>query len=115
MAGRGRGRRGRRGWGTAALAARHRTATLADVTENATDTARAHVRSLIVTGDNRLKQGGPEQARKARETYEKALAEAEAAGLADDLIRSLLVAPHRRLPRARGRRRERSAVLSAVS
>jgi hypothetical protein len=65
-------------------------ATLADVTEDATDAARAHVRSLILTGDNRLKQGGPIQARKARETYEQALAEAEAAGVDDDLIRGLL-------------------------
>ena len=72
--------------GTAALAARHRTATLADVTEKRPRPAR--LRSLIVTGDNRLKQGGPEQARKARETYEKALAEAEAAGLDDELVRS---------------------------
>ena len=72
-----RGSRGGRRWrGTAALAARHCTATLADVTEE----ARARVRSLILSGDNRLKQGGPVQARKARETYEKALAEAEAAG-----------------------------------
>ena len=55
-----------------------------------TDEARARVRSLILTGDNRLKQGGPIQARKARETYEKALAEAEAAGLADDVLRGLL-------------------------
>jgi hypothetical protein len=55
-----------------------------------TDTARERVRSLILSGDNRLKQGGPVQARKARETYEKALAEAEAAGLSDDLIRGLL-------------------------
>ncbi len=55
-----------------------------------TDEARARVRSLILTGDNRLKQGGPTQARKARETYEKALAEAEAAGLADDVLRGLL-------------------------
>ncbi len=61
-------------------------ATLADVTEE----ARARVRSLILSGDNRLKQGGPVQARKARETYEKALAEAEAAGLSDDLLRGLL-------------------------
>jgi chorismate mutase len=65
-------------------------ATLADVAEDATDAARAQVRSLILTGDNRLKQGGPVQARKARETYEKALAEAEAAGVDDDLIRGLL-------------------------
>ena len=48
------------------------------------------MRSLILTGDNRLKQGGPVQARKARETYEKALAEAEAAGLSDDVLRGLL-------------------------
>jgi hypothetical protein len=55
-----------------------------------TDEARERVRALILSGDNRLKQGGPVQARKARETYEKALAEAEAAGLFDDLLRSLL-------------------------
>ena len=55
-----------------------------------TDEARARVRSLILTGDNRLKQGGPAQARKARETYERALAEAEAAGLVDDVLRGLL-------------------------
>jgi chorismate mutase len=60
------------------------------VTEDAPDAARAHVRSLILTGDNRLKQGGPVQARKARETYEQALAEAEAAGLQDDLLHGLL-------------------------
>jgi hypothetical protein len=61
-------------------------ATLADVTEE----ARARVRSLMLTGDNRLKQGGPVQARKARETYEKALAEFEAAGIADAVIRGLI-------------------------
>ena len=55
-----------------------------------TEEARDRVRSLILNGDNRLKQGGPIQARKARETYEKALAEADAAGLADDLLRGLL-------------------------
>ena len=55
-----------------------------------TEEARARVRSLILSGDNRLKEGGPIQARKARETYEKALAEAEAAGLADDLLYGLL-------------------------
>ena len=48
------------------------------------------MRSLILSGDNRLKQGGPIQARKARETYEKALAEAEAAGIADDVLQGLL-------------------------
>ena len=55
-----------------------------------TEEARARVRSLILSGDNRLKQGGPVQACKARETYEKALAEAEAAGLSDDVLRGLL-------------------------
>jgi hypothetical protein len=55
-----------------------------------TETPRDRVRALILSGDNRLKQGGPVQARRARETYEKALAEAQAAGLADDLLRSLL-------------------------
>jgi hypothetical protein len=55
-----------------------------------TEEARARVRSLILTGDNRLKQGGAIQARKARETYEKALAEAEAGGVDDDVIRGLL-------------------------
>jgi hypothetical protein len=61
-------------------------ATLADVTEE----ARARVRSLMLTGDNRLKQGGPVQARKARETYEKPLAEFEAAAIGDEVIRGLI-------------------------
>jgi hypothetical protein len=64
-----------------------------------TEEARDRVRALILSGDNRLKQGGPVQARKARETYEKALAEAEAAGVADDLIRGLL---ERRITDVRG-------------
>ena len=71
-----------------------------DVTEE----ARARVRSLILTGDNRLKQGGPVQARKARETYEQALAEFEAAGSADEVVRGLLerrIADTRRLEPAR--------------
>ena len=55
-----------------------------------TEEARARVRSLMLTGDNRLKQGGPVQARKARETYEKALAEFEAAELGDEVIRGLI-------------------------
>jgi hypothetical protein len=55
-----------------------------------TEEARARVRSLILTGDNRLKQGGPVQARKARETYEQALAEFEAAGIADEVVHELL-------------------------
>ena len=61
-------------------------ATLADVT----DDARARARSLILTGDNRLRQGGPVQARKARETYEKALAQLEAAGVDDEGVRELI-------------------------
>ncbi len=43
--------------------------------------ARERVQKLLVTGDNRLKQGvAPE---KVRETYEEALAAAEEAGLGD--------------------------------
>ncbi len=74
------------------------------MTEDAPDAARAHLRSLILTGDNRLKQGGPVQARKARETYEQALAEAEAAGLHDDAHPRAAGAADRGLPRARGSR-----------
>jgi hypothetical protein len=65
-----------------------------------TEEARARVRSLMLTGDNRLKQGGPVQARKARETYEKALAEFEAAEIGDEVIRGLIerrIADTRRL------------------
>ena len=60
------------------------------MTEKTTEKPTERVRALILSGDNRLKQGGRVQARKARETYEKALAELEAAGIADDLVRSLL-------------------------
>jgi hypothetical protein len=60
------------------------------VTEKTTEQPSERVRALIISGDNRLKQGGRVQARKARETYEKALAELEAAGIADDLVRTLL-------------------------
>jgi hypothetical protein len=43
------------------------------------DEARATIQRLLVTGDNRLKQGvAPE---KVRESYEQALAVARAAGL----------------------------------
>lgn len=43
------------------------------------DDARARIQKLLVTGDNRLKQGvAPE---KARESYEQALAVAREAGL----------------------------------
>jgi len=45
------------------------------------DDARARIQKLLVTGDNRLKQGvAPE---KVRETYEEALAVAREAGLED--------------------------------
>jgi hypothetical protein len=45
------------------------------------DEARERVQKLLVTGDNRLKQGVDPA--KVRETYEEALAVAEAAGLGD--------------------------------
>ena len=45
--------------------------------------ARARIRKLLLTGDNRLKQGaGPV---KARESYEQALAAAREAGLEEEL------------------------------
>jgi predicted negative regulator of RcsB-dependent stress response len=43
------------------------------------DEVRARIRKLLVTGDNRLKQGV--RAEKARESYEQALALATEAGL----------------------------------
>ena len=52
--------------------------------------AREHVRKLILIGDNRLKQGDGRLAGKARETFLQALAEAEAAGVADERLRGLL-------------------------
>lgn len=45
----------------------------------AEDEARARIQKLLVTGDNRLKQGV--DLRKVRETYEEALAVAREAGL----------------------------------
>ena len=51
------------------------------------DDARERVQKLLVTGDNRLKQGV--DPRKARESYEQALAAARAAGL-EDSIRPLV-------------------------
>ena len=51
------------------------------------DDAREHVQKLLVTGDNRLKQGV--DPRKARESYEQALAAAREAGL-EDSIRPLV-------------------------
>ncbi len=51
------------------------------------DDARAKIQRLLVTGDNRLKQGvAPE---KVRESYEQALALAREAGL-EDAVRPLV-------------------------
>jgi hypothetical protein len=51
------------------------------------DDARERIQKLLVTGDNRLKQGvAPE---KVRESYEQALAIAREAGL-EDAIRPLV-------------------------
>ncbi|MDQ4030545.1 MAG: hypothetical protein M3168_05835 [Actinomycetota bacterium] len=47
------------------------------------DEARAKIQKLLVTGDNRLKQGVAPA--KARESYEQALAVARQAGLEDDV------------------------------
>jgi hypothetical protein len=47
----------------------------------AQDEARERIQKLLVTGDNRLKQGV--DAGKVRQTYEEALALAEEAGLGD--------------------------------
>ena len=46
-----------------------------------TDDARQRIQKLLVTGDNRLKQGVAHE--KVRETYEQALALAREAGLED--------------------------------
>ena len=52
-----------------------------------TDEARERIQKLLVTGDNRLKNGvAPE---KVRETYDEALAVAREAGL-EDAIRPLV-------------------------
>jgi hypothetical protein len=51
------------------------------------DDARARIQRLLVTGDNRLKQGvAPE---KVRESYQRALAVAREAGL-EDAVRPLV-------------------------
>jgi hypothetical protein len=47
------------------------------------DDARARIQRLLVTGDNRLKQGVALE--KVRETYEQALAVAREAGLEDSV------------------------------
>ena len=51
------------------------------------DDARARIQRLLVTGDNRLKQGVP--LAKVRESYEQALAAAREAGL-EDAVRPLV-------------------------
>ena len=51
------------------------------------DDARERIQKLLVTGDNRLKQGAG--AAKARESYEQALAVAREAGL-EDSVRPLV-------------------------
>jgi deoxyribodipyrimidine photolyase-like uncharacterized protein len=51
------------------------------------DEARATIRRLLVTGDNRLKQGVEPD--KVRETYEQALAAAREAGL-EEAVRPLV-------------------------
>ena len=53
----------------------------------AEDEARARIQKLLVTGDNRLKQGV--DAEKVRQTYEEALAVAREAGL-EDTVRPLV-------------------------
>jgi len=52
-----------------------------------TDDARARIQHLLVTGDNRLKQGVDPQ--KARESWEQALEVAREAGL-EETIRPLV-------------------------
>jgi hypothetical protein len=47
------------------------------------DDARARIRKLLVTGDNRMKQGVSPA--KARESFEQALAAAQEAGLEDEV------------------------------
>ena len=51
------------------------------------DEARAKIQRLLVTGDNRLKQGVSPA--KARESYEQALAVAREAGL-EEAVRPLI-------------------------
>ena len=51
------------------------------------DEARARIQRLLVTGDNRLKQGVAHE--KVRESYEEALAVAREAGL-EDAVRPLV-------------------------
>jgi len=45
--------------------------------------AAERIRKLIIVGDNRLKQGGPDKYDKARSSYQQALRMAEEAGVAE--------------------------------
>lgn len=54
------------------------------------DDARDRVRRLILTGDNRVKQGGGRLTTRARESFQAALDLAEAEGIADDRLRTLI-------------------------
>ena len=72
--------------------------------------ARAKIQRLLVTGDNRLKQGVDPA--KARESYEQALAAAREAGL-EDAVRPLVeirLADLDRLSRESPRRDDRRSV-----
>ena len=60
------------------------------------DEARERIQKLLVTGDNRLKQGVDPQ--KVRESWEQALEVARAAGL-EDAIRPLVEVRLADLPR----------------
>ncbi len=61
--------------------------------------ARARIQKLLVTGDNRLKQGV--DPRKARESWEQALAVAREAGL-EETVRPLVEVRPADLPREEG-------------
>ena len=63
------------------------------------DEARAKIQKLLVTGDNRLKQGVDPA--KARESFEQALAVAREAGL-EDSVRPLVELRLSDLDRLRG-------------
>ena len=63
------------------------------------DDARMRIQKLLVTGDNRLKQGV--DAAKARQSYEQALEVAREAGL-EDSVRPLVELRLQELARLRG-------------
>ena len=63
------------------------------------DDVRARIRKLLVTGDNRLKQGVDPA--KARESFEQALAAAREAGIEDE-VRPLIEVRLADLERLRG-------------